>query len=140
MYKLCVCTLYTRTYFICFIFFLHYLSRHRVWPLLWHAQCGKMSAFLSLVKYFVKTFRCYVNQLISRNFWGKIMRVFHSQVWKSQKFSLMPFWQKFRETNCFTKEITRVDLTKYFFIERYLISRFFHTTVLLPFPHYDDLL
>ena len=28
-------------------------------------------------------------------------------VWKLQKFSLTPFWQKFRESNCFTKEITK---------------------------------
>ena len=33
--------------------------------------------------------------------------------------SLTPFWQKFRESNGFTKEITKyiVDLTKYFFGE-----------------------
>ena len=35
------------------------------------------------------------------------------------------FWQKFRESNVFTKEITRVNLTKYFFGEN----------IFFVFPH-----
>jgi len=46
-------------------------------------------------------------------------------VWKLRKFILIHFWEKFRESNGFTKEITRVDLTKYFIGE----SKFFF------FPH-----
>ena len=38
-------------------------------------------------------------------------------VWKLRKFSHTLFWQKYRENNDFTKEVTKylVDLTKYFF-------------------------
>ena len=32
---------------------------------------------------------------------------FHFTVWKFQKFTLTLFWQKFRENNGFTKEITK---------------------------------
>ena len=34
------------------------------------------------------------------------------------RFSLTQFWQKIRESNVFTKEINRVDLTKFLFSER----------------------
>ena len=34
------------------------------------------------------------------------------KVWQFRKFTLTLFWQKFREINDFTKEITRDDLTK----------------------------
>ena len=38
------------------------------------------------------------------------------QVWKLHNFSLIPLWQKFRESNDFTKDDTKyiVDITKYF--------------------------
>ena len=42
-------------------------------------------------------------------------RNFHTVLWQTQKFTLTLFWQKFCETNVFTKEITKVDLKKYFF-------------------------
>ena len=33
-------------------------------------------------------------------------RLAYTQLWKLRKFTLTLFWQKFRETNIFTKEIT----------------------------------
>ena len=42
-----------------------------------------------------------------------------STVWKLRKFTFTLFWQKFRESKKFTKEIYWiVDLTKFFFSER----------------------
>ena len=39
-------------------------------------------------------------------------------VWKLRKFTLTTLvWQKFRESNIFTKEITKFDLTKKIFSE-----------------------
>ena len=52
-----------------------------------------------------------VNTLFSRNFCHRHVTVkfrnFHSVVWKLLQFSLTHFWQKFRENNVFTKEITK---------------------------------
>ena len=52
--------------------------------------------------------------LFSRNFCEKCVREnfcnFHSvgpTLWKLRKFTLTKFWQKFRESNGFTKEITK---------------------------------
>ena len=44
------------------------------------------------------------------------MATAHSTVWKLRKFTFTLFWQKFRETNVFTKEIDKylVNLTKHF--------------------------
>ena len=42
-----------------------------------------------------------------------------AEVWK------LHIWQKFRESNVFTKEIARVNLTKYFLVR--LNLSFFHT-------------
>ena len=57
-----------------------------------------------------------------------------SIVWKLRKFTLTLalFWQNFRETNVFTKEITKylVALTKYFFSESKLL--------ILPQRAFDD--
>ena len=43
---------------------------------------------------------------------------------KLRKFTVTLFWQKFRESNVFTKEIARVNLTKYF-----LVRHCVHSTV-----------
>ena len=39
-------------------------------------------------------------------------------LWTLLEFTLTHFWQKFRESNGFTKLVTRVDFTKYFGGER----------------------
>ena len=53
----------------------------------------------------------------------------HSALWKLRKFSLILFWQKFREINSFTKEV--VDFTKYFFGEREFRVVFPHCAVVI---------
>ena len=68
-----------------------------------------------------------LKELNSRNFLSNMYRVLDSIVWKLMRFSLTFFWQKFRENNVFTKEITRVNLTKYFFGE----------TKFYTLPHYS---
>ena len=45
------------------------------------------------------------------NYSGEISKLFNidsgDTLWKLRKFILTLFWQKFRETNVFTKEITK---------------------------------
>ena len=59
------------------------------------------------------------------------MRLHHlvHTVWKLRKFSLTLFWQKFRESNVFTKEITKELISRNFFSVRENFS-FFHTVTL----------
>ena len=50
---------------------------------------------------------CLVKRLLSRNFCRKSVRLkfhnFHNVVWKLREFSLTHFWQKFRESDGFTR-------------------------------------
>ena len=50
----------------------------------------------------------------------------HSTVWKLRKFSLTYFWQKFRQSNGFTKEITKELIWRNISLARENFS-FFHT-------------
>ena len=60
----------------------------------------------------------------------KIPKYCHFQtVPKLQRFSLTHFWQKFRERNVFTKEITKELIWRNIFLARLNFS-FFHTTEL----------
>ena len=43
----------------------------------------------------------------AREWFGEISHSVHTVVWKLRKFTLTLFWQKFRENNVFTKEITK---------------------------------
>ena len=52
----------------------------------------------------------------------------HCIVWKLRKFSLTFFWQKFRETNGFTKEITKELISRNIFSVRENF-RNFHTVM-----------
>jgi len=91
-----------------------------------------MSALLSFVKYFVKTIRC-VNQLISRNFWGKKFKC------GNYRNSLSCLFDKnFVKATVLLKEVSKELIWRNIFSVREDFS-FFHT-VRLPFPHYDDLL
>ena len=51
-----------------------------------------------------------LKELNSRNFLSNMYRVLDSIVWKLMRFSLTFFWQKFRENNVFTKEITNESI------------------------------
>ena len=48
-----------------------------------------------------------LKELNSRNFLSNMYRVLDSIVWKLMRFSLTFFWQKFRENNVFTKEVSK---------------------------------
>ena len=77
--------------------------------------CGNYRNLLSLKKNFIKWIMYLVisllaKLLLSRNFYQNRVRVnFCPQctVWKLREFTLTHFWKKFRESNSFTKEITK---------------------------------
>ena len=74
---------------------------------------------LLLEKYFVKISSYLVwNVLISRKFCENVSKVKLHTLWKLQKFTLTLFWQKFRETNVFTKEITKQLIWRNYFSVR----------------------
>ena len=77
------------------------------------AQCVEIAEIPHFFcKYFVKAMvllKKLLNSWFDENFfqWERIYRFPHcAVVWKLQKFTLTIVWQKFRENNCFTKEIT----------------------------------
>ena len=54
----------------------------------------------------------------------------HSAVWKLRKFTITHFWQKFREINVFSKEVTKELIwRKKFSGEREFRVDYFHTVM-----------
>ena len=69
--------------------------------------------------------------MFDRDSWSHFLLVFHTEqytMWKLLQFSLTHFWQKFREINVFTKEITKELIRRNIFLVRPNFS-FFHTVV-----------
>ena len=91
------------------------------------AQCGKTRNSLSPKKIssnqlFNNSFNL-VKPLLSRNFCQKCVRenfrnfhTVHSEVWKKRKFTLA--WQKFRESNVLSKEVTKEFISRNIFLVR----------------------
>ena len=101
-----------------------------------YCDCGTYGNLLSRLfeKNFVKvTFslkKLLKNWFHGKKFrWERILRFPHCAlctVWKLRKFSLTLFWQKFRETNSLTKEITKELVSRKKFSVRENFT-FFHT-------------
>ena len=66
------------------------------------------------------TMKCYIiffRQLESRFTLSCLLICSNYTVWKLRKFTLTPFWQKFRESNIFTKESTKQLIWRKIFCE-----------------------
>ena len=102
---------------------------HSKWRKLnyYYTQCGKMKHLFSPKQNILSSNQFFAKDVGFTKFLPKNALVifcnYHTTVWKLWKFSLTHFRQKFRETNGFTKEITKW-LTKFFSARRERISRF----------------
>ena len=98
--------------------------------------------FSSLKKFL--QFNYWFNPLLSRNFCQKSARV-HNTAWKIWKFTVTHLWQKIRESNGFTKEVTKGLIWRFFFSVTVNFS-FFHSALwhnsqcgnFENFPHLKD--
>ena len=92
-------------------------------------QCGKTRKLLSLKKYFVKSPKYLSSTFFSKNvaFTEFFPKKCES---KLRKFSLILFWQKFREINSITKEVTKELISRNIFSVRENFAFFPHCVVI----------